>query len=80
MAVIRIYTEIITHVVHCHKVWRSTSYFDTSFPERHAAYTLAWRLFILAPHMLLFKTSRGGECGKRNLQQRVRLYELGEWD
>ena len=29
--------------------------------------------------MLLFKTSRGGDAGVRNLKQRIRLFDNGDW-
>ena len=32
------------------------------------------------PHLRLFKTNRGGDCGNRNLQQRIRLFGNGDWD
>ena len=39
-----------------------------------------WKLFLLLPRLLLFKSSRGGEAGARNLQQRIAQFDAGEWD
>ena len=40
----------------------------------------AWKLFILLPRLLLFKTSRGGKAGERNLRDRITLFDTGQWD
>ena len=39
----------------------------------------AWKLLILLPRMLLFKTKRGGSAGERDLRRRVAMFDGGQW-
>ena len=75
----RILTQVLTHIAHTHKVWARASVFDDDFRLKHLVYLLSWRLFIMLPQLILFKTVRGGSCGERNLKQRIALLDSGEW-
>lgn len=75
----RILTQVLTHISHCHKLWARTSYFDPNFGDRHYVYILSWRLLILLPRLLLFKTKRGSDGGARNLHQRISLFNASKW-
>ena len=39
-----------------------------------------WKLFFLVPRLLLFRPSRGGSVPKKQLKDRVALFQNGEWD
>ena len=40
----------------------------------------AWKLFLLLPRMLFYKSKRGGKSGDRALKTRIRLFDEGKWD
>jgi hypothetical protein len=48
-------------------------------PQAEHARERAWKLFLLLPRMLLHRVGRGGDAGKRLLQQRVRTFDSGGW-
>ena len=39
----------------------------------------AWKLFLLLPRLLLFRSCRGGTIPKKKLQDRFSLFARGEW-
>ena len=39
-----------------------------------------WKLFFLVPRLLLFRPRRGGSVPRKQLEDRVALFQKGEWD
>ena len=39
-----------------------------------------WKLFFLVPRLLLFRPKRGGLIPRKQLEDRVALFQNGEWD
>ena len=68
------YTRILSSVVHnLDFTYRTTDERDHPHRER------AWKLFCMLSRLLLFPLQRGGRAGNKELKERVRLFDDGQW-
>ena len=60
----RIQTQALAKIHLTHESLRRTARTRSNLTELEASHTAAWKLFLLLPRMMLFKTACGGEAGE----------------
>ena len=77
---LRVLTQVLAEIDRSHRTLDGLPAADPRRADASNVCARAWKLFLILPRMLLHKTRRGGEAGKRNLQERIRLFDAGRWD